>query len=116
MHLYFVELKEFRRVFLLSLTISLSPLKIRALVEARLSPPKPVHVAAGRLAQLTALATQVLEQVLRDDKANAAPRVTAAAKVWEIVNRARELGDIESRLAELERIAGARSSKTVRIG
>jgi hypothetical protein len=49
-------------------------------------------------------------------KANAAPRVTAAAKVWEIVNRARELGDIESRLAELERIAGARSSKTVRIG
>ncbi len=38
MHLYFVELKEFRRVFLMSLTISLSPLKIRALVEARLLP------------------------------------------------------------------------------
>jgi hypothetical protein len=61
----------------------------------------------GRLQQASSAAVSTLLKIMVDSNAPASTRVRAADSVLDHAAKAIELEDIESRVAELERVAGA---------
>jgi len=74
-----------------------------------------LEVAGKRLRNLTALAANTLQEVMEDKTAPAGSRAAAARTVLEMVQRQRELTEIEERLQQLEAIAQTKVARPVRV-
>lgn len=70
-----------------------------------------VSLSVARLQQATGAAVATLLRIMSDREAPAATRIRAADVVLQGAFRGMEIEDIEARVAELERVAGAASKR-----